>query len=275
MLRRTFIHSLAAAAAVPLRASGSRKHANDVVALGPAKVKLSRLAMGTGTRGGRASSNQTRQLGIDGLSDLFWYGYDNGLTFWDSADSYGSHPHVRHALSKVKREKVTIMTKTRARTADEMKTDLERFRKEINTDYLDIVLLHARTSPRWDEEARGAMDVLSEAKEKGLVRTHGISCHSIEALRVAARHPWVEVDLARLNPIGSHMDADPATVVSVLKEMKANGKGIIGMKILGEGDLRNRVDEALRFALAQDVLDCFTIGSENRNELADLIKRIG
>lgn len=230
--------------------------------------------MGTGTRGGRNSSNQTRQLGIDGLSDLFWYGYDRGVTFWDSADAYGSHPHLRNSLKNLPREKVTIMTKTRARTAPQMRADLDRFRKEIGADYLDIVLLHARTRPDWDVEAQGAMDVLAEAKQKGIVRTHGISCHSIEALRVAAKHPWVEVDLARLNPIGSHMDADPATVLAVLKEMKANGKGIIGMKILGEGDLRNRVDESLRYALAQDVLDCFTIGAESRAELAGLIRRI-
>jgi aryl-alcohol dehydrogenase-like predicted oxidoreductase len=276
MDRRQFLkHSIGVLAAVPgLYAGHKAKRADDVVELGPARVKLSRLAMGTGTRGGRGSSNQTRQLGLDGLADLYWYGYDNGVTFWDSADSYGSHPHLRHSLKNVKREKVTIMTKTRARTAEEMRSDLDRFRKEINTDYVDIVLLHARTSPNWDEEAKGAMEVLSEAKEKGIIRTHGISCHSIEALRLAARHPWVEVDLARLNPIGSHMDADPAIVLSVLKQMKANGKGIIGMKILGEGDLRFRVDEALRYALSQDVLSCFTIGAESRSELADLIKRI-
>lgn len=275
MNRRDFIERLAAAAVpFPLRADRSPKRASDVVALGPAQGKLSRLALGTGTRGGRSSSNQTRQLGLDGLADLLWYGCDNGVTFWDSGDSYGSHPHLKHALRRVRREKVTIMTKTRARTAEQMRADLDRFRREIGTDYLDIILLHACTSPRWDQEAQGAMAVLSEAREKGIVRMRGVSCHSLEALRLAARHPWVEVDLARFNAIGSHMDADPATVRAALREMRANGKGVIGMKILGEGDLRSRVDEALRYALGEDVLDCFTIGVESRSELADLIKRI-
>jgi hypothetical protein len=118
------------------------------------------------------------------------------------------------------------------------------------------------------------MDVLSEAKEKGILRAHGCSCHSIEALRAAAKSPWVEVDLVRINPIGSHMDADPGTVVGVLREMKAAGKGIVGMKILGQGDLRQNQDEAIRYALGLGVLDAFTIGAESIAEQDDLVKRI-
>src|SRR5205085_11404214 len=102
----------------------------------------------------------------------------------------------------------------------------------------------------------------------------GCSCHSIEALRAAAKSPWVEIDLARINPIGSHMDAAPQEVVSVLKEMKASGKGIIGMKILGQGDLRSRVDDAIRYALAVGVVDAFTIGAESKREQEDLIRRV-
>ena len=255
-------------------ADAGKRHAHDVVDLGRTGIRLTRLAMGTGTHGGNKSSNQTRQLGLDGLADLYWFGFDQGVRFWDSADGYGSHPHLKKSLTRVARDKVTILTKTRAATAEEMRADLDRFRQEIGTDYLDIVLLHAVTDPEFPQKRQGAMDVLAEAREKGLVRTHGVSCHSLAALRVAARTPWVQVDLARLNPIGAKMDADPGTVISVLREMKAAGKGVIGMKILGEGAMRDRVDEALQFAMRQDCLDCFTIGAENRQELADLIRRI-
>jgi predicted aldo/keto reductase-like oxidoreductase len=118
------------------------------------------------------------------------------------------------------------------------------------------------------------MDVLSEAKEKGIIRAHGCSCHSIEALRAATKSSWVEVHLVRINPIGSFMDSDPDTVLSVIKEMRTAGKGIIGMKILGQGDLRNRQDEALNFALGLNLLDAFTIGAESKFEQEDLIRRI-
>ncbi len=118
------------------------------------------------------------------------------------------------------------------------------------------------------------MDVFSEAKEKGIIRAHGCSCHSIEALRAAAKSPWVDIDLARINPVGAYMDADPATVVSVLKEMKAAGKAVVGMKILGQGELRNRQDEAIKYALSLGLLDAFTIGAESKTEQDDLIRRI-
>jgi aryl-alcohol dehydrogenase-like predicted oxidoreductase len=155
-----------------------------------------------------------------------------------------------------------------------MRDDLDRFRREIGSDHIDIVLLHCMLDADWPTERAGAMHVLAEAKSKGIIRAHGVSCHDLGALRAAAASEWVDVDLARLNPAGMHMEADPRTIVSILRTMKRSGKGVIGMKILGQGDLRGRVDEALQFALAQDALDAFTIGAESRQQLDDLLKRI-
>jgi 1-deoxyxylulose-5-phosphate synthase len=248
--------------------------AADTVVLGKTGIRTSRLAMGTGTIGYGHHSHQTA-LGLKGLCDLLLNGYDHGLRFFDSADAYGSHPHVAEALKHVPRDQVTVLTKTFSRDAASARADLDRFRRELGTDYIDICLIHCVTEADWTERFRGVMDVLSEAKEKGIIRAHGCSCHSIEALRAAAKSAWVEVDLARINPIGAHMDASPQEVVSVLKEMKADGKGIIGMKILGQGDLRSRVDDALRYALSLGVLDTFTIGAESKTEQEDLLRRIG
>jgi aryl-alcohol dehydrogenase-like predicted oxidoreductase len=247
--------------------------ATDTITLGSTGIKTSRLAMGTGTVGYDHHSNQTA-LGVKGLSELLLNGYDRGLRFFDAADSYGSHAHVAEALKHVPRDKVTVLSKSWARDAAGMRADLDRFRRELGTDYLDACLMHCVTEADWTTRFRGAMDALSEAKEKGIIRAHGCSCHSIEALRASAKSPWVEIDFARINPIGSHMDADPATVVGVLKEMKAAGKAVVGMKILGQGDLRNRQAEALRYALGLGVLDAFTIGAESKSEQEDLIRRV-
>src|SRR5712671_4070255 len=247
--------------------------AADTVTLGSTGIKTSRLAMGTGTVGSGHHSHQTA-LGVKGLSDLLLNGYHHGLRFFDSADSYGSHAHVAEALKRVPRDKVTILTKTWARDAATARADLDRFRRELGTDHIDVCLMHCLTEGDWTERFKGVMDVLTEAKEKGIIRAHGCSCHSIEALRAATKSPWVEVHLVRINPVGSFMDSDPATVVSVIKEMRAAGKGIIGMKILGQGDLRHRQDEALNFALGLNLLDAFTIGAESQSEQEDLIRRI-
>jgi len=286
MRRRDFIrHGTTAAAAGAtlfglgrfphhLFAADKKKHAQDVVTLGRTSVKVTRLAQGTGTHGVGHSSNQIRGLGDQGLADLLVAGVGNGVAFWDLADQYGSHPHAKLALKTVKRDKVAIMTKTHASTEAEMRDDLDRFRKEIGTDYLDIVLLHCMLSADWPQQKAGAMAVLAEAKQKGIIRAHGVSCHDLGAMTTAAESDWVDVDLARLNPAGVVMDGSPDTIVSVLRRMKEKGKGVIGMKILGEGRLRGRIDEALQYALAQDVLDCFTIGAENPREFQDLLTRI-
>ena len=247
--------------------------ASDTVTLGGTGIQTSRLAMGTGTVGVDHHSHQTA-LGVKGLSDLLLNGYDHGLRFFDAADSYGSHPHVAEALKHVPRDKVTVLSKSWARDAAGMRADLDRFRRELGTDYLDVCLMHCLTEADWTDKFRGAMDVLSEAKQKGTIRAHGCSCHSIEALRAAAKSPWVDVDLARINPVGAYMDSDPATVVGVLKEMKSAGKAVVGMKILGQGKLRDRQDEAIKSALSPGLLDAFTIGAESKQEQEDLIRRI-
>jgi len=252
---------------------GQKFTASDTVTLGRTGIQTSRLAMGTGTVGSGHHSHQTA-LGVKGLSELLLNGHEHGLRFFDAADSYGSHPHVAEALKHVQRDKVTVLTKTWARDPATARADLDRFRKELGTDYIDICLMHCLTEGDWTERYKGVMDVLSEAKQKGMIRAHGCSCHSIEALRAAAKSPWVEVDLARVNPIASHMDADPDTVVGVLRQMKAAGKAVIGMKILGQGDMRERQDEALKYALSLGVLDAFTIGAESRAEQEDLLRRI-
>lgn len=254
-----------------LDAAPHRVKATDTVVLGNTGIRTSRLAMGTGTIGFGGSSNQTR---TGNLTQLLRTGYDRGLTFFDTADGYGSHPEVAEAVSHLPREKVVIMTKCDSRDPKQARADLDRYRRELKTDYIDILLVHCVTEGDWTTRYRGVMDVFSEAKQKGIIRTHGVSCHSIEALRAAAASPWVEVDLVRLNPVGAHMDADPQTVIGVIKQMRAQGKGIIGMKILGQGAMRKRQDEAIQFALGTGVLDAFTIGAESDQEQSDLIRRV-
>jgi 1-deoxyxylulose-5-phosphate synthase len=259
------------ATALDIPALTQKYKATDTVVLGKTGIRTSRLAMGTGTIGGGGGSNQTR---TNALPRLLLNGYDNGLLFFDTADSYGSHPDVAEALKHVSRDKVTVMTKCDSRDPKQARADLDRYRRELKTDYIDICLMHCLTEDDWTDRYRGVMDVFSEAKEKGIIRSHGVSCHSIGALRAAAKSPWVEIDLVRLNPVGAFMDAEPATVISVIKEMRAQGKGIVGMKILGQGAMRTRQDDALKFALGSGVLDAFTIGAENTNEQSDLIRRI-
>lgn len=282
MNRRHFMRSAALAGGVAalnpfpyhLFASENKKYASDVVKLGNTGIEVSRLAMGTGTNGVNKASNQTRKLGVQGIADLLYSAWDEGIFFWDSADQYGTHPHLKEALKHIPREKVVILTKTHASTEQEMKNDLDRFKNELGTDYLDIVLLHYMTRDDWPELKEGAMNILGQAREDGIIRAHGVSCHTLGALKAAEASEWVQVDLARINPYGSRMDASVPEVVKVLKSMKAKGKAVIGMKVFGAGDLVDKKDECLQYALAQEYIDCFTIGQESMDQNKDLVSRI-
>ncbi|HEY3990758.1 MAG TPA: aldo/keto reductase [Acidobacteriaceae bacterium] len=288
MLRRDFLRRSASGLAATWLASKTAKpasfalsptsgkyHAHDDVVLGRTGIRTSRLAMGTGTIGGGGESNQTR-MGNNPFVKLLLDGYnENGLRFFDTADSYGSHPYVAAAIKQLPRDKVTVLTKTDHRDPKEVRADLDRYRRELGTDYIDILLIHCTTEDDWTTRYRGVMDVLSEAKQKGIIRAHGVSCHTIGALRAAAAaSDWVDIDLVRLNPVGAHMDADADTVMGVVKQMRKAGTGIVGMKILGQGAMRDRPSEAVRFALGSGVLDAFTIGAESQQEQNDLTRRI-
>jgi len=280
MKRRTFIRNTLAGSvllsAFPYEALAleEKLYPHDRIKLGNTGIEMSRMAMGTGTHGFGGASNQTRQLGIKGVSDMLRAAFDDGINFWETADQYGSHPHVGEALKKVKREEVVILTKTNSKTYEDVKKDLDRFRKELGTDYLDMILLHAVTDPQWNQNMKGAMEALAEAKEEGILRAHGISCHSIGALETAADEPWVEVDLARFNPGGARMDADVPTVTKVLTRMKENGKAIIAMKVYGCGELLHMKDECLQFQTGTGIADAFTMGFESIEQLKDIEKRL-
>ncbi|MFH0759319.1 MAG: aldo/keto reductase [Bacteroidota bacterium] len=280
MKRRHFIKTTLAGSALlsafpyELFAGDTRLYPHDRVKLGNTGIELSRMAMGTGTNGFGGSSDQTRRLGIKGVSDLLMAAFDDGINFWETADQYGSHPHVKEALKKTKREEVVILTKTNSRTYKDVKNDLERFKQELGTDYFDIVLLHAVTDGNWNTSMKGAMEALAEAKDEGTIRAHGLSCHSLEALQTAADEPWVDVDLARFNPGGARMDADVDTVQKVLTRMKKNGKAILGMKVYGAGLLLDKKDECLQFQIGTGITDAFTMGIDNIEFLRDIQKRL-
>lgn len=269
-----FAQTAAKAALLEAEPLSTRFAAHDEIVLGRTGIRTSRLAMGTGTMGFGGSSDQVR-TGKAAFVNMLLNGYhQNGLRFFDTADAYGSHPYVAAAVKQLPRDKVTILTKTDTRDAKGVRADIERFRRELGVDYIDVLLIHCATRDDWTTAYRPVMDVLSEAKEKGIIRAHGVSCHTIGALRAAAASPWVEVDLVRLNPIGAYTDAKPDTVQEVIRQMRAQGKGVVGMKILGQGKLVDRPAQAVRWALGTGVLDAFTIGAETQLQQNQLVNYI-
>ena len=234
--------------------------------LGKVGIDVSSLCFGTGTGGWGGKSDQTA-LGLEGLADLLAYANDRGVTFWDSADQYGSHSHVARACQIVGRENVTITSKTTSRDYDGVKCDVDRFLAELTTDRIDIVLMHCLKSDDWPRKYRGAMDALSEAKEEGKIRAVGVSCHDYGAFQEAARTDWVEVVLARINYGGHNMDGTPQEVIEVLEQMDEFGIGVYGMKVVGAGKLGHDTQKAIHYVLDLPAIDAITIGMTSKQQV--------
>ncbi len=247
----------------------------DTRLLGKSGVKVSLIGMGTGSIGNDQSSNQVR-LGVKEFTRVVRHAIDHGVRFFDVADQYGSHVFLREALKGVPRDQYVLQTKTHAHDARICRSHIERYCLELGVEYLDIVLLHCMTEANWPEKNKGAMEYLRKAKEQGLVRAHGTSCHGMDPLRTAALESFVEVDLARINPEGLIMDdAKPGPVSEQLKIMHDRGVGVVGMKILGEGRINtpDRIDASLKFVLGLGTVDAFVIGFESTAHIDDLIAR--
>lgn len=260
--------------------------APPMIELGKTGIRMSRLGQGTGVHGGERQSDQTR-LGFAKLVGLMQHAYDRGIRFFDLADLYGTHVYFREALTKMDRDKLAILTKVWWRyDGDEnqtglperrqmAKTAIERFRHELSTDYIDIVLLHCLMKPGWDKEMLPYMEVLADEKAQGRVKAVGCSCHDLQAMKTAATTPWVDVILARINMKGGKevlMDGTVDEVTSVLRTAKENGKAVIGMKIFGEGRLVEQREACIKFAQELGLLDAMTIGFHKPEQIDDVLR---
>jgi aryl-alcohol dehydrogenase-like predicted oxidoreductase len=255
----------------------------EPVALGKSGLKVSRFCLGTGVHGGNRQSNATR-MGKEKFTALIQGAHERGIALFDLADLYGTHPYLVPALQGLQRDRYGIVSKIWFRPGgipDKERPDadvvVQRFLKEIGTDYLDLVLLHCVESGTWPSELRRQMDIMAKMKEKGIIRAHGVSCHSIEALEAAANEPWVDSVHTRINPYGMSMDGPVEKVVPVLQKLHGAGKGVVGMKIIGEGRLRNddeKRDASARFVLGLGCVDVLNIGFEKVEEIDDFAVRV-
>ncbi|MBI4603192.1 MAG: aldo/keto reductase [Planctomycetes bacterium] len=274
----------AAAAEGEKAAKNTKRSATDLVPLGRKKLMICRIGIGTGSSGGDVQ----RKLGQEGFTKLIRECYDRGITFIDTADMYHTHEMVREAIKGLPREKLWIQTKMmwdRPGVPEKPLEVLDRFRKELGVDYVDSLLVHCATQNTWDADLKPMLDVFDEAQEKKLIRTKGVSCHGLPALKRALDVDWVEVHLARINPQGKRVDGtfgkwdEPGNVPEATKTIKAmheKGRGILGMKIIGNGEFTDAADreKSVRFAMTCGYVDSIVVGLKSAAEADELIGRM-
>lgn len=251
------------------------KNPTDQVLLGTSGIKVSLVGIGTGSGGWAGRSDQTR-LGQEEFTRQIRYAFDKGINFFDLADQYGSHPFFTRAMTGVAREKYVIQTKSTSRRAKEVRADIDRFLKELDTDYIDSLIIHNVTERDWTTRFAEVMEVFSEAKKAGKIRAHGVTCHSFAALEAAQASDWVQINQVRWNSRESHMDADVETARALFQKMRRKGQGMIGMKVFGQGSLVQgdkalTPEECYKFQIESGVVDAFVVGVQKIEHIDQLL----
>jgi aryl-alcohol dehydrogenase-like predicted oxidoreductase len=292
LTRRQFVTTISAGAGTVLlgkavfpvsgKSKGVSKDPFQVVTLGKSGIKSTFLGMGTGFSGYNRSSNITR-AGV--AESIIRQAYEKGIRFFDCADSYGTHPFAAAALKGIPRDNYTLSSKiwvSQGGIPEPERPDadvlVERFRKELKTDYLDLVQIHCMTDPQWTDTQKKQMDILENLKAKKVIRGHGVSVHSLEAMEAAANDPWVDVIHVRVNPYGESMDKrDPSLVIPVIEKLHKAGKGIIGMKLIGNGKFRDdpeKIEASLKYVLGLGLIDMIIVGFELPEQIDNYVGRI-
>jgi hypothetical protein len=286
--RRDFLKTGVAATALGALSSASatraaQRSAADWVALGKSGVKVTRLAFGTGSMSGRVQ----RELGQEQFTRLVRHAHERGIRFFETADGYAGMPQMlATALKGVPRDSYRLMTKYRVREGDEPLATIDRFRKDLNSEYIDILLMHCMRSPRWPEELKRIEDEFSKAKAKKIILAHGASIHGLQSLRACPGTPWLDVALLRMNHNGTSMDTmqtrdtndlgNVDEVVSQARKVHAGGTGVLGMKLIGEGRFKTPEERyrSLKFVMGTGAVDAVTIGYKSVAEIDEAIERM-
>jgi len=259
----------------------AKQTATDWVMLGKSGLKVTRLALGTGSISGMVQ----RDLGQEGFTRLVRYAYERGIRFFETAESYGEmHRMLGVALKGVPRDSYRLMSKVTTRTGVNPLEKFDELRKLANTDYFDIMLLHWQHTATWPTDTARWQDGILEAQSKKVIVSHGASVHGLPALRQVPGNNWLDVAMIRMNHKGVRMDAedyatdglgDVLQVVSHVQRVRKQGMGVISMKLVGEGSF-NREDRkaAMRFAFHNAGVDCVTVGYKNTAEIDEAIDNL-
>ena len=230
--------------------------------LGKTGFKISRICFGTLTIG-PLQKNYSITQGVEILKQAA----ENGINFFDSAELYETYPYLNGLLKAVKTP-VIIATKSYAYTFEGMMDSIEKARREIGRDYIDIFLMHEQESALTIKGHDLAWEALLTAKEMGIVKAIGISTHHVQGVSAAKNLTGIDVIHPLINYKG--LGIVDGTVEEMLKEIKSardQGIGIYAMKALGGGNLSSNYLEALQYVFAIKELDSVALGMQNLLEI--------
>ena len=263
----------------------------DRRALGKTGIMVSRLCYGTLTM-----SPSQAGLSPEEGGELIAYAAAAGVNFIDTAELYGTYAHIRHAL-KHTTVPLIISTKSYAYDKKSAQESVEKARREMDADVIDLFMLHEQESAMTMLGHKDALDYYLSMKEKGIIKAVGLSTHAVETVQAVAqarsldmtpgepslhfhdyKDHWAEFDPGRyreidvVHPILNRtgiglLDGTAKQMREAVEDAHLAGTGIFGMKMLGGGNLLHEFDEAVSYALSIEAADAYAVGMQSQDEI--------
>jgi aryl-alcohol dehydrogenase-like predicted oxidoreductase len=297
MKRRDFLTTLAAGTAV-LTSLTKAQAQNAAPAAGAdpiwvpltKDVKTTRVGFGTGMRGWQRRSDMIR-MGYPKAIELLQFAYDQGIRMFDLADLYGTHDMFAEAMKGKPRDSYVIVSKMwllpnglPEQERPDPQVTVKRFLQETRTQYLDVLQIHCMSSGKWNEEFASAIESMAKLKKDGVIRAHGVSTHSNAAAELAAKTDWCDVVHVRITSEGMHMDGpkDDAAkrveeTVRATKMVHDAGKGVIAMKVLGQGDMAKDLamrKKSTKFVQNLGTVNTMIVGFDEKAQITEFLANV-
>lgn len=282
--RRDFIRTTLATGALvstgTLRLLAAGAKATDWVTLGKSGVKVTRLAFGTGSRGGSVQRN----LGQQQFNSLVRHAYDQGIRFFETSDTYDEmHRMLGIALRGIPRDSYRLMSKVTTDSGDPQRR-FDELRTQANTEYFDIMLMHVQQTATWPTDSARWQEAILQAQSRKIIISRGASIHGLPALRQVPGNKWLQVAMIRMNHNGTKMDSEDNSwndrgnvpeVVDHVRKARTAGLGVISMKLIGEGVFNHEDRQAaMRYAFQNAGVDCVTVGYKSPAEVDEAIANL-
>ncbi len=231
--------------------------------LGDTGLSVSRLCFGSLTMG-----PLQKKLSPEEGGRLLRYGFERGINFVDTAELYETYPHIKSALEGIPRQQYVIATKSYAYSKETAEESLNKALKEMNTDYVDVFLLHEQESELTIKGHYEALEFFIRKKEEGYIKAVGISTHRIAGVEASLKYKEIQVLHPIVNKAGLGIqDGTIEEMLSALEKAHLQGKGIYGMKPLGGGNLLRSFKECFDFVLDIPYLHSIAVGMQSNEEI--------
>ena len=229
--------------------------------LGRSGLTVSQMCFGTLTM-----SPLQRNLTPEEGARLLVHAYERGVRFLDTADLYGTYPHIHLALRDA--PDYVISTKAYCWDGKTAQAALERAYAGVGRDYIDLFMLHEQESLYTLRGHEEALVYLARQKELGHIGAVGVSTHFIACVKAAPRFGMIDVIHPLINVEGIGIqDGSREDMEVAIEAARARGIGIFAMKPLGGGHLIASSREALEYAVNSPLLDAVAIGMQSVEEI--------